>query len=92
MIQGEFFLRERAIAVLADILVAQKDIFTREFYTETEIGLEIAFEAENRGQLEGGIGASHFDGMIFKNLDFALEPQSHRFLPVNDTDRLVTGI
>ena len=49
MIDGQFFLGKFVLAILANMIVAQKDILPGQAHGEREIGPDVLFQAHHCG-------------------------------------------
>lgn len=90
MVDGEAFFGEALIAVLANMVVAQKNILSRETHGHGKIGPYVLPKSHHRGQGVGLARRGHRCRVELEHFNFVLEPENHRFAPIHDFDRLVS--
>lgn len=93
VIKSEVSCRQAGAAILAGEVVANVNIFTREFQASRCAAWgDIFFEANHAWQAVLMMGAPDTALVILEDLDFALKPENKRFLPAHELYRLVTRI
>ena len=93
MIEGQLRRREHLSTVLARVIVARIDIGARKWYViDPALDFDVAQQANDRRQLEAEGDRPHLAVVHRNDLDLPLAPERHRFLPVDDLQRLVRGV
>ena len=84
---------EAVAAVLALMIVARVDVRARERHVvEPPLDLDVAEQADDRRQLEAEGDRADLAVVDRDDLDLPLAPKRHRFLPVDDLERLVRRV
>jgi len=93
MIEGQLRGGEHLAAVLTRMVVPGVDVGARKWdVIDVALNLDVAQQANDRWQLETEGHGPHFAVVHRDDLDLPLAPERHRFLPVDDLQRLVRGV
>ena len=87
MVECEVLRGELLATVLAGVVVACVDVRSRELHLRAPTCADVLEQTHHRRELERERHRPHFLVVRLDDLDFALCPQDHRPLPMQDIER-----